>query len=137
MPDAKQKLRDIYQAAKNGRPKMRRDLREHLDLIVEKCESNKAVVAVLLTLMLKKALEPEQDIRSHQQGLPGGFAGRSLDEKVVTPFLKEHNFPAMQSRSGWLTRSLEQKSPYDMYYPGAISPKESRWHFSTSSTRSR
>jgi len=129
MPDAKQKLRDIYQTAKNGRPKMRRDLREHLDLIVEKCESNKAVVAVLLTLMLKKALHSGQDIRNHQQGLPGGFAGRSLDEKVVTPFLKEHNFPAMQSGSGWLTRSLEQKRPYDLHYPGAISPKKVKMVF--------
>lgn len=129
MPDARQKLRDIYRSAKSGRPDVGRGLREHLDLIVEKCESNKAVVAVLLTLMLKKTLNPEQDIRNHQQGLPGGFSGRSMDEKTVTPFLKSHNFPAMQSGSGWLTRSLEQKRPYDMNYPGAISPKQVKQAF--------
>ncbi|MDD9854904.1 MAG: hypothetical protein OXU88_01855 [Gammaproteobacteria bacterium] len=104
-------------------------MREHLDLVVEKCESNKAVIAVLLTLMLKKTLSPEQDIRNHQQGLPGGFSGRSLDEKTVTPFLKARNFPAMQSGSGWLTRSLEQKRPYDMNYPGAVSPKNLKQAF--------
>lgn len=123
MPDAERRLQDIYRDAKRGRPEVRPALRAHLDLVVEKCERNKAVVAVLLTLMLKKTLSPEQDIRNHQQGLPGGFSGRSLDEKTVTPFLKARNFPAMQSGSGWLTRSLEQKRPYDMNYPGAISPK--------------
>lgn len=129
MPDAQQQLRDIYQSAKNGRSDVEPGLRAHLDLIVENCERNKAVVAVLLTLMLKKTLSPEQDIRNHQQGLPGGFSGRSLDEKTVTPFLKAHNFPAMQSGSGWLTRSLEQKRPYDMNYPGAISPKSVKQAF--------
>lgn len=129
MPDARQKLRELYRNAKDGRPDVHPSLREHLDLVVEKCESNKAVIAVLLTLMLKKTLSPEQDIRNHQQGLPGGFSGRSLDEKTVTPFLKARNFPAMQSGSGWLTRSLEQKRPYDMNYPGAVSPKNLKQAF--------
>ena len=37
--------------------------------------------------------------------------------------MKEMGFPAM-SESGWLTRSLEQNLPYDLDYPGKITPKE-------------
>jgi len=53
----------------------------------------------------------------------GGYSGRTFDSKNITPFLKASKFPAM-SESGWLTRALEQKVPYDKNYPGAITPKE-------------
>ena len=92
-----------------------------LDVIIERQEGNKGVLAVLMTLLLKKIVTPEQDIRLHQDGMDGGFSGRGLDTRVVTPFLKDHNFPSM-SESGWLTRSLEQGLPYNMDYPGSIRP---------------
>ena len=92
-----------------------------LGVIIERQEGNKGVLAVLLTLLLKKIVTPEQDIRLHQDGMDGGFSGRGLDTRVVTPFLKDHNFPSM-SESGWLTRSLEQGLPYDLNYPGSIRP---------------
>ena len=86
--------------------------------------SNKAVLAVVITLFLKKILSPEQDIRYHQKSMDKGFSGRGLDARVVTPFLRDNKFPYMQSGSGWLTRSLEQKQPYDNNYPGAIKPPD-------------
>ena len=92
-----------------------------LGVIIERQEGNKGVLAVLMTLLLKKIVTPEQDIRLHQDGMDGGFSGRGLDTRVVTPFMKAHNFPSM-SESGWLTRSLEQGLPYDMDYPGSIRP---------------
>ena len=90
--------------------------------IITQQEQNKAVLAVLITLLVKKLRTPEQDIRQHQAGLEGGFSGRGLDTRVVTPFLRNHDFPYMQSGSGWLTRSLEQSRPYDLNYPGNITP---------------
>ena len=56
--------------------------------------------------------------------MEGGFAGRSLDERAVIPFLMKENFPHMKSGSGWLTRSLEQAHLYDEHYPGKIRPIE-------------
>lgn len=94
----------------------------HLGVIVTHQEQNKAALAVLTTLMVKKLHTPEQDIRLHQAQLEGGFSGRGLDSRTVTPFLRDQQFPYMQSGSGWLTRSLEQSRPYDLDYPGNIRP---------------
>ena len=92
-----------------------------LKVVLDLHETRRSVPAVLATLLLKKIHMPEQNIRMHQKNMEGGFSGRTLDENVVTPFLKERSFPAT-SQSGWLTRSLEQNRPYDDDYPGKISP---------------
>ncbi len=98
------------------------DLLDNIKTIIEHSEDAKGVLAVVITSLVKKIVDPAQDIRNHQSSMKGGYSGRTLDTNVVTPFLKEHNFPAM-SESGWLTRSLEHKSPYNMSYNGAIKPK--------------
>lgn len=71
--------------------------------------------------IIHKSLHPNQDIRNHQTSIENGYSGRTFDTKYITPFLKSVKFPAM-AESGWLTRSLEQKVPYDSYYSGAIKP---------------
>jgi len=97
---------------------------EDLDCIcklVDRAESNKGLITVLTTLLVHKICYPTQDIRYHQAQQKNGFAGRTIDQKYVTPFMKKLNFPAM-SESGWLTRSLEQPHPYTLDYPGKITP---------------
>lgn len=96
-------------------------VKSYLDLILEKSQSSKGVFTVVLTSIVYKVLNPEQDIRNHQTSIDGGYSGRTFDTKYVTPFLKKSKFPAM-AESGWLTRSLEQKVPYNSEYSGAISP---------------
>ena len=92
--------------------------------IVDRTDKQKSVLAVTTTLLLKKIMDPAQDIRQHQASMPGGFSGRTLDTRVVTPFLRSNGFPYMGSGSGWLTRSLEQATPYTLDYPGGVKPKE-------------
>ena len=122
-------LNDVYQQALElyRNSDLPSDLRspysEQIDVIIAQQEQNKAVLAVLTTLLTKKLHTPEQDIRLHQAQLDGGFSGRGLDSRVITPFLRDQRFPHMQSGSGWLTRSLEQAQPYDLDYPGNISPE--------------
>lgn len=89
--------------------------------ILSKSESSKGVITVILTSLVYKILNPEQDIRNHQTSIPNGYSGRTFDSKYITPFLKSVKFPSM-AESGWLTRSLEQKTPYDQNYSGAIKP---------------
>lgn len=96
-------------------------LTKNLDHVIEKSESAKAVMTVVITSCTYKALNPEQDIRNHQTSIEGGYSGRTFDTKYITPFLKAKKFPSM-AESGWLTRSLEQKVPYDSNYSGAIRP---------------
>lgn len=94
-------------------------IKHELDIVIENTENAKAVIAVLITSLVKKIITPQQDIRRHQAKMDGGYSGRRLDTIVVTPFLKANNFPAM-AESGWLTRSLEQASPYTLEYKGSI-----------------
>jgi DNA (cytosine-5)-methyltransferase 1 len=90
---------------------------------LEKSESAKGVLTVVLTSIVYKHFNNQQDIRLHQANMENGYSGRSFDTANITPFLKRKNFPAM-AESGWLTRSLEQNRPYDKNYPGSIRPKE-------------
>jgi DNA (cytosine-5)-methyltransferase 1 len=100
----------------------------HLDTIISVCESRKAILTVLITLIGYKHLNPNQDIRNHQANLPHGFSGRTFDTQIITPFMKKHGFPAMVE-SGWLTRSLEQNKPYNLEYPGKITPIKAKSAF--------
>lgn len=101
-----------------------------LDTILQYSESAKGVLTVFITSIVYKILHPEQDIRNHQDGIPNGYSGRTFDNKNITPFLKQCKFPAM-AESGWLTRSLEQKVPYDQNYTGAINPSSLKAAFLT------
>lgn len=92
-------------------------------VVIALSESAKGVLTVLLTSSFYKLLNPEQDIRLHQVSIVGGYSGRGFDTAFITPWLSANRFPAMRE-SGWLTRSLEQKMPYDENYPGAIRPVE-------------
>lgn len=94
---------------------------EWLDLIIDKREYRKAVLTVFITSLTHKMHSPEQDIRYHQKDLEGGYSGRVIDTKYITPFMKKVRFPHM-AESGWLTRSLEQKQPYNLEFGGSITP---------------
>ena len=102
--------------------------RKHLDVILKNQEKRRGALAVVVTMLFKKVLDPEQDIRLHRASFEGGFSARGLDTDVVTPFLRSKRFPFM-SESGWLTRTFEQPHPYDLGYPGKITPKELKRSF--------
>jgi len=95
--------------------------KKYIDVIILYSESRKAALTVLIASAAHKLLNPKQDIRLHQANLDGGYSGRSIDTRHVTPFMKKYNFPAM-AESGWLTRSFEQNMPFDSKYRGKITP---------------
>lgn len=103
---------------KSSLPKV---ISNNLQEILDRSESAKAVLTVVITSIVYKLQNPDQDIRKHQTSIENGYSGRTFDSKYITPFLKSVKFPAM-AESGWLTRSLEQKVPYDTDYSGAIRP---------------
>lgn len=98
-----------------------KSITKYLDEILNASESSKGVLTVVFTSLLYKILHPNQDVRLHQTSIEGGYSGRTFDSKYITPFFKQVKFPAM-AESGWLTRSLEQKVPYNFDYSGAIRP---------------
>ena len=95
---------------------------ELLNVVLQYSEQAKAVLTVLMTSLVYKALHPDQDIRKHQASISGGYSGRTFDSKHITPFMKAHKFPSM-AESGWLTRALEQKVPYEKTIREQLHPK--------------
>ena len=59
--------------------KLHTDITEHLDVILSKSESSKGVLTVILTSLVYKSLNPEQDIRNHQTSIENGYSGRTFD----------------------------------------------------------
>lgn len=125
-------LQEIYQKALdrvNGASVQRllddlgAEEKKYLQTIIDNFEKGKGVLTVLITSLAHKLHSPAQDIRMHQDNMNGGYSGRGIDTKYITPFMKEMEFPSM-AESGWLTRSLEQNLPYDLHYPGKITPDE-------------
>jgi DNA (cytosine-5)-methyltransferase 1 len=101
-------------------PELNKEHSTLIELIADHALNQKGVYTVLVTLLTHKILEPSQDVRLHQSNMDGGFSGRSIDTKHITPTLRELGLPCM-SESGWLTRSLEQPYAYTLDYQGKIS----------------
>lgn len=127
----KEKLLQIYQSLSEleiSEIHLPEEYKNYVAEIAKKCFARKAVHTVLITLLVHKILHPSQDIRYHQAEMPGGFSGRTIDTKYITPTLTELGLPAM-AESGWLTRSFEQPYPYTLEYNGNISPKSVKTAF--------
>lgn len=115
-------LDEAYQIAEskhNLQQSLSENQKKWVEIIMEKAESQKAVIAVLITSLVKKIETPNQDVRYHKKELINGYSGRSFDTAHVTPFIAEkfQRF-AMKGGSGWLTRSLEQAHPFTLNFPG-------------------
>lgn len=116
-------LTESYQLAesRNSTYSKRSEIQEYwVKTIIEKAESHRAVLTVLITSLVKKIETPTQDVRYHQDNLPNGYSGRGLDTHHITPFMKEKFRRFAMAESGWLTRSLEQPYPYTLDYEGKI-----------------
>lgn len=100
----------------------------NLDIILQHSEGRKGVFTVLFTSLIYKIYKPDQDVRLHQANFKKGYSGRTFDTKYITPFLKNKNFPS-PSETGWLTRTLETNSPYNLDYKPNISPKQLKSSF--------
>lgn len=66
-----------------------------LNTIDKYAETGKGVLTVLITSLSHKILDPNQDVRKHQENMDGGYSGRGVDMRDVTPFMKKKKFPAM------------------------------------------
>lgn len=80
-----------------------------IDFLIEKIDSNKSIVSALVTSLVKKILEPAQDVRLHRTDFENGYSARSLDTKITTPFFKNH-FPKYANKeSSFLTIATREK----------------------------
>jgi DNA (cytosine-5)-methyltransferase 1 len=77
--------------------------------MISKIESNKSIVSALVTSLVKKTIDSEQDIRLHRVDFDGGYSARSLDTKYTSPFFKRH-FPKYANKeSAFLTLATRER----------------------------
>ncbi|HCQ22844.1 MAG: DNA methyltransferase [Aphanizomenon flos-aquae LD13] len=81
------------------------EIKDCVDIFVHKIETDKSLIQVIITSLLKKIIKPEQDIRLHMAKFPNGYSARVLDNKVTTPFFKI-NFPRYANKeTAFLTKA--------------------------------
>lgn len=122
MSSYKYNVQELFENSISSNYSLDRDIEKWLDTIILFSEKQKGVLTVVVTGLVYKHFHPEQDVRRHQSSMSDGYSGRTFDTKHITPFMKENQFPSM-AESGWLTRSLEQATPYTEGYAGSISGK--------------
>ena len=77
--------------------------------MVSYIDSNKSLISALVTIFVKKIIEPKQDIRLHRTDFFKGYSARTLDTKYITPFFKV-NFPKYANKeSAFLTLATREK----------------------------
>ena len=104
-------LEKIFQTAANPIESNQKsdEITKDVDYLIEKIDSNKSIVSALVTSLVKKILDPEQDIRLHRVDFEDGYSARSLDTKVTTLFFKNH-FPKYANKeSSFLTLATRER----------------------------
>lgn len=110
----KQILEQAYKKAeiivkKNQLNAFKETIRTDVDLLIDKIEQNKSIVSALVTSLVKKIIEPTQDIRLHRIDFENGYSARSLDTKYTSPFFKNY-FPKYANKeSSFLTLSTRER----------------------------
>ena len=92
-----------------------------LEDIARRCEKARTGYLNIITGLSIKAVYGESvDIRYHQTQIqsqtdrPAGFNFRDVSEKIVYPWMEDHEFHG--AKSGWQTRTFERPKPYFMTY---------------------
>ncbi|MDQ2747070.1 MAG: DNA methyltransferase [Acidobacteriota bacterium] len=81
------------------------DIKSGVDIFIEKIDTDKSLVQVIVTSLVKKIISPEQDIRLHMAKFDGGYSARVLDTRVTSPFFKKY-FPTYANKeTAFLTKA--------------------------------
>lgn len=110
MNDPLQILETSYQTAiqtaeKQDFRRFPKDITNSVDLFIANIESDKSLVQLIITSLVKKISTPTQDIRLHMVKFPNGYSARGLDTKVTTPFFKKYFSKYANKETAFLTKA--------------------------------
>jgi len=110
-------LEDLLNKAININKKKRKKYSDiiisNIDVLIESIDKTKSLINALVTSLLKKIIDPAQDIRLHKKKFTGGYSARTLDTKITTPFFKQH-FPKYANKeSGFLSLVTRVDIPWN------------------------
>ncbi|NLO19846.1 MAG: DNA methyltransferase [Ignavibacteria bacterium] len=100
--------------------RVKKEIIDNVDVLINYIDTNKSLVSALTTSLVKKILEPNQDIRLHRVDFENGYSARSLDTNFITPFFKEH-FPRYANKeTAFLTLATREKIPWKLKEGNAL-----------------
>jgi DNA (cytosine-5)-methyltransferase 1 len=85
-----------------------------LDKLIEMIDSNKSLVSALVTSLVKKTMQPAQDVRLHRVDFDGGYSARSLDTQYTSPFFKQVFSKYANKESSFLTLATRERLRWDL-----------------------
>lgn len=90
------------------------DIKSSVDIFIEKIDTDKSLVQVIITSLLKKLISPEQDIRLQMAKFENGYSARVLDTKVTSPFFKKY-FPTYANKeTAFLTKATRAEIVWNL-----------------------
>lgn len=103
-------LENAYQNAQNiDLGLISQNIKNNIDKLIDKIDSNKSLVSAIVTSLLKKIITPTQDIRLHRADFENGYSARMLDTQITSPFFKD-NFPKYANKeSSFLTLATRER----------------------------
>lgn len=121
------KLEDLLKAAQTAWdatqslvPSLSPELTAALDYMHDQASNASTAFTNILTALAVKATFPSIDVRYHQEQIQNqtpagaGFSFRTLSEKEIYPWLRDHQFDG--AKSGWQTRTFERDDPYTLNF---------------------
>ena len=123
-------LEEIYNSKEDKFNLISDSDKRKIDIIVNNIDSQKAVATALITSLVKKVLDPHQDVRFHKVNFGNpewdkkGYSARTFDTQNITPWMKKRFRRWAMKESAWLTRSIEQPHPFTLDFPGHIKKKD-------------
>lgn len=90
------------------------EIKSGVDIFIENIDTDKSLVQVIVTSLLKKIISPEQDIRFHMAKFENGYSARVLDTKITSPFFKKY-FPTYANKeTAFLTKATRAEIIWDL-----------------------
>jgi DNA (cytosine-5)-methyltransferase 1 len=90
------------------------DIRKSVDVFIENIDSDKSLVSVIVTSLLKKLITPDQDIRYHMAQMDNGYSARGLDTKVTSPFFNRHFTKYGSKETAFLTKATRSEIVWNL-----------------------
>ncbi len=91
---------------------------EGVETIIKNLGQNKYLYSILITALVEKLVNPNQDIRYAQTELDGGYSNRSVDTTYITPFLQEKGLTHCAVSGAESGRNFERPHPYKLDFIG-------------------
>lgn len=116
--NATEKLEELYAkalqtAADDSSNRISNNVKLSVNVFIDKIDTDKSLIQVIVTSLLKKIIAPEQDIRRHMAKFEDGYSARVLDTKVTSPFFKKY-FPTYANKeTAFLTKATRAEIIWD------------------------